>query len=67
MKRMNLWDKSSPKDRVVIMIPDTCIERNKRVRGGIQTFEYVCKRTRLKREKCVLLFFSSFPLEISLP
>ena len=28
----------------------TCIERNKRVRGGIQTFEYV-------REKCVLLFF----------
>ena len=36
------------------------IERNIRVRGGIQTFENVWKRTRLKREKYVLLFFFFF-------
>ena len=38
----------------------TYIERNIRVRGDIQTFEYVWKRTRLKGEKCVVLFFSPF-------
>ena len=34
------------------------IERNIRVRGG--RFEYVWKRTRLKWEKCVVLFFPLF-------
>ena len=33
------------------------IERNIRVRGGIQTFENVWKRARLKKEKYVLRFF----------
>ena len=42
------------------------IEHNKRVHGGIQTFEYVWKRRRLIREKCVFLFFTLFQDSLSL-